>query len=234
MRIQFFLSDLFWHLFDISLRWLSSCWTQFVLKTWEFLAPLRTWGAYWTNRGAQRSGQLAVGNCNIVQLQSVERWWKHVKKLSGSSHSSSSSSRRPKVLQISLSFNVFDFTIIENFLIPSVLGTDLRTRSTCPFATEGHMWSSLLCGRAAMCNLVANEFIWMAHGDLSPANWWIYLVCDPVILYNCCKTNSSGSPHCCHMFCEILSANLGEVLCYDLKLLAAGHEGKGQKSALIE
>ena len=165
-----------------------------MLKTWEFLAPLRTWGAYWTNRGAQRSGQLAVGNCNIVQLQSVERWWKHVKKLSGSSHSSSSSSRRPKVLQISLSFNVFDFTIIENFLIPSVLGTDLRTRSTCPFATEGHMWSSLLCGRAAMCNLVANEFIWMAHGDLSPANWWIYLVCDPVILYNCCKTNSSGSP----------------------------------------
>ena len=92
------------------------------------------------------------------------------------------------------------------------------------------MWSSLPCGRAAMCNLVANEFIWMAHGDLSPANWWIEIVCDPVILYNYCKTNSSGSPHCWHMFCEILSAILGEVLCYDLKLLAAGHEGKGQKS----
>lgn len=95
-----------------------------------------------------------------------------MKKLSGSSHSSSSS-RRPKVLQISLSLNVFDFTIISKTFSFQVLGPDLRTRSMCPFATEGHMWSSLLCGRADMCslsNLVANEFIWMAHGDLSPAN----------------------------------------------------------------
>lgn len=93
------LVTLFWHLFDISLRSLSSCWTQ----SWKPESSQCTANLRYLLNQQRCPKEWAVGSWQPVQYSAiaVETWWKHVKKLSGSSHSSSSS-RRPKVLQISL------------------------------------------------------------------------------------------------------------------------------------